>query len=235
MPRYSILDLVPITQGSDARCALERSKQLAVKAESWGYHRYWVAEHHNMPGIASAATAVVIGHIAGGTQSIRVGSGGVMLPNHAPLVIAEQFGTLESLYPGRIELGLGRAPGTDQFTAQALRRSLAGDVEQFPRDVQELQSYFLPGQTGQRVDLRFLITGGPPSLYASLVVLPAALWARSASAIRWLAAPSPYGLWAKLMARYRSSSSRSSLHERMHSFRSVFAKAVLAVPIACRP
>ena len=151
MVPLSVLDLAPITQGSDAGQALSNSLELARHTEKLGFNRYWVAEHHNMPGIASAATAVVIGHIAGGTQAIRVGSGGVMLPNHAPLVIAEQFGTLESLYPGRIELGLGRAPGTDQFTAQALRRSLVGDVDQFPRDVQELQSYFLPDQMGQRV------------------------------------------------------------------------------------
>ena len=136
MALLSVLDLSPITQGSHADQALRNSLDLARRAENLGYNRYWVAEHHNMAGIASAATAVVIGHIAGGTQVIRVGSGGIMLPNHAPLVIAEQFGTLESLYPGRIDLGLGRAPGTDQFTAYALRRNLASDVDQFPRDVQ---------------------------------------------------------------------------------------------------
>ena len=151
MTLISVLDLSPITQGSHAGQALHNSLDLARRAEDLGYNRYWVAEHHNMAGIASAATAVVIGHIAGGTEVIRVGSGGIMLPNHAPLIIAEQFGTLESLYPGRIDLGLGRAPGTDQFTAYALRRNLAGDVDQFPRDVQELQSYFVSGQCGQRV------------------------------------------------------------------------------------
>ena len=151
MAHYSILDLVPITLGSDAACALERSKQLAIKAESWGYHRYWVAEHHNMPGIASSATAVVIGHLASATKTIRVGSGGIMLPNHAPLMVAEQFGTLATLYPNRIDLGIGRAPGTDGVTMQALRRNLAGSVEDFPRDVMELQHYLKPVQPGQRV------------------------------------------------------------------------------------
>ena len=146
----SILDLSLIVEGQTARDALNNSLDLARHAEAWGYNRFWVAEHHNMPGIASAATAVVIAHIAGGTQSIRVGAGGVMLPNHAPLVIAEQFGTLESLYPGRIDLGLGRAPGTDPMTARALRRTLQTDPNDFPRDVLELQGFFKavePGQT----------------------------------------------------------------------------------------
>ncbi|MDP6582900.1 MAG: LLM class flavin-dependent oxidoreductase, partial [Vicinamibacterales bacterium] len=144
-------DLSPITEGNDAGQALRNSLDLARHAEALGFNRYWVAEHHGMAGIASAATSVVIGHIAGGTRSIRVGSGGIMLPNHAPLVIAEQFGTLESLYPGRIDLGLGRAPGTDQFTAYALRRTLTGDVDDFPRDVQELQRYFGRPEPGQRI------------------------------------------------------------------------------------
>src|SRR6516162_739657 len=122
MVPLSILDLCPIVEGADASAALRNTLDLARHAEAWGYHRYWLAEHHNMPGIASAATAVVIGHVAGGTATIRVGSGGVMLPNHSPLVIAEQFGTLESLFPGRIDLGLGRAPGTDPRTTLALRR-----------------------------------------------------------------------------------------------------------------
>ncbi|WP_176328225.1 MsnO8 family LLM class oxidoreductase, partial [Burkholderia vietnamiensis] len=135
---YSVLDLAPIPQGADAGQAYRNSLDLARHVERWGYQRYWLAEHHNMPGIASAATAVVIGHIAGGTSTIRVGSGGIMLPNHAPLVIAEQFGTLASLYPGRIELGLGRAPGTDQTTARALRRDLVGSADSFPDDVVEL-------------------------------------------------------------------------------------------------
>ena len=142
MTPLSILDLAPIVEGSDATQALKNSLDLAQHAESWGYRRYWVAEHHNMDGVASSATAVLIGHIAGGTKTIRVGSGGVMLPNHAPLVIAEQFGTLATLYPGRIDLGLGRAPGTDRLTMHALRRSLSGnDEEGFPRDVLELQTY----------------------------------------------------------------------------------------------
>ena len=142
MVHLSVLDLAPITQGSDAAAALWRSRDLARHVERWGYRRFWLAEHHNMPGIASAATAVVIGHVASGTSSIRVGAGGIMLPNHAPLVIAEQFGTLESLFPGRIDLGLGRAPGTDHATARALRRTLASNPDAFPQDVMELMSYF---------------------------------------------------------------------------------------------
>lgn len=137
----SVLDLAPIMAGQTARQAFQNSLDLAQHAERWGYHRYWLAEHHNISGIASAATSVVIGHIAGGTKSIRVGAGGIMLPNHAPLVIAEQFGTLESLYPGRIDLGLGRAPGGDQATAQALRRYRTA-ADTFPEDVRELQGYF---------------------------------------------------------------------------------------------
>ena len=147
----SVLDLSPIIEGGDAALAFRNTLDLARHAEGWGYRRYWLAEHHNMAGIASAATAVVIGHVAGGTSTIRVGAGGIMLPNHAPLVIAEQFGTLASLYPGRIDLGLGRAPGTDQITAYALRRNLDGDVNAFPRDVVELQGYFRDLQPGQRV------------------------------------------------------------------------------------
>jgi luciferase family oxidoreductase group 1 len=146
----SVLDLSPITQGSDAATAFANSLDLARHAEQWGYRRFWVAEHHNMPGIASAATAIVIAHVAAGTRSIRVGAGGIMLPNHAPLVVAEQFGTLEALFPGRIDLGLGRAPGTDQRTAQALRRTLASDPDAFPHDVLELMSYFQPSD-GQPV------------------------------------------------------------------------------------
>ena len=148
---FSVLDLSPICEGQTASDALHNTRDLARHAEALGYNRFWVAEHHNMPGIASAATAVVIGHVAGGTKSIRVGAGGVMLPNHAPLVIAEQFGTLASLYPNRIDLGLGRAPGTDQLTAYALRRDLTAAGENFPRDVQELQFYFEPEATGQKI------------------------------------------------------------------------------------
>mgnify|MGYP001371903833 FL=1 len=148
---FSILDLSPIVQGGDAAQAFRNTLDLARHAERWGYRRYWLAEHHNMPGIGSSATAVLIGHVAGGTSTIRVGSGGVMLPNHAPLVIAEQFGTLASLYPGRIDLGLGRAPGTDPWTARALRRGLGDTAEEFPRDVVELQAYFRPAAPDQAV------------------------------------------------------------------------------------
>ena len=148
---FSVLDLSPITAGASATQAFRNTLDLAQHAEQWGYRRYWLAEHHNMTGIASAATSVVIAHVAGGTKTIRVGSGGVMLPNHAPLVIAEQFGTLESLYPGRIDLGLGRAPGTDQTTARALRRDLHGSAESFPDDVVELQRFFAEAVPGQRV------------------------------------------------------------------------------------
>jgi luciferase family oxidoreductase group 1 len=131
--------------------ALRNSLDLAQHAESWGYRRYWLAEHHNMPGIASAATAVVVGYVAGGTKTIRVGSGGVMLPNHSPFVIAEQFGTLASLYPDRIDLGLGRAPGTDAATARALRRDPVASADSFPNDVQELQAYLEPAVDGQKI------------------------------------------------------------------------------------
>jgi len=142
MTILSVLDLAPIAQGSDAATSFRNSLTLARHVEALGFHRFWLAEHHGMPGIASAATAVLIGHIAGGTSSIRVGAGGIMLPNHSPLVIAEQFGTLESLYPGRIDLGLGRAPGSDQVVARALRRHLNTDPEAFPQDVLELMEYF---------------------------------------------------------------------------------------------
>jgi luciferase family oxidoreductase group 1 len=148
---FSVLDLSPIPQGATAADAFRNSLDLARHAEKWGYHRFWLAEHHNMPGIASAATSIVIGYIASGTSTIRVGSGGIMLPNHSPLVIAEQFGTLESLYPRRIDLGLGRAPGTDTLTARALRRDLATTSDRFPEDVQELQHYFEEVAAGQKI------------------------------------------------------------------------------------
>ena len=184
---FSILDLSPIVEGGDAAQALRNTLDLAQHAERWGYHRFWVAEHHNMDAVASSATAVLIGYIAAGTARIRVGSGGVMLPNHPPLVIAEQFGTLESLYPGRIDLGLGRAPGTDPVTARALRRDRLMAAELFPQEVQELQSYFraaapdqsvraVPGQ-GLNVPLyllgssefsaRFAASAGLPFAFAS--------------------------------------------------------------------
>jgi luciferase family oxidoreductase group 1 len=151
MSELSVLDLSPITEGHTPADALANTLSLAQHAERLGYNRFWLAEHHNMRGIASAATSVVIGHVAAGTKSIRLGAGGVMLPNHAPLVIAEQFGTLATLFPGRIDLGIGRAPGTDQFTAHALRRTLTGDINKFPQDVLELQAYFDDPEPGQRV------------------------------------------------------------------------------------
>ena len=150
MTQLSILDLARVTEGTDARGAIDNARDLAAHAERWGYHRFWLAEHHNMPGIASAATAIVIAHVAAGTRTIRVGAGGIMLPNHAPYVVAEQFGTLARLHPGRIDLGLGRAPGTDQLTVRALRRSLANS-DNFPQDVLELQAYFAPAVPNQRL------------------------------------------------------------------------------------
>src|ERR1700682_2975880 len=148
---FSVLDLAPIAEGATPADAFRNSLELAQHAEEWGYRRFWLAEHHNMPGIASAATAVIIGHVAGGTKTIRVGAGGVMLPNHAPLVIAEQFGTLASLYPGRIDLGLGRAPGAGMPTTRGLRRDSKSTGDDFPWDVQELQTYFEPAEPGQKI------------------------------------------------------------------------------------
>ena len=177
MPRLSILDLSPIVQGSTASQALANTLDLARHAETWGYRRFWAAEHHNMQGIASAATSVVIGHVAGGTSSIRVGAGGIMLPNHSPLVIAEQFGTLEALYPGRIDLRLGRAPGTDMVTAGALRRNLQAGVDDFPRDVMELRNYFGDVREGQRVHA---VPGG--GLNVPLWILGSSLYGASLAA-----------------------------------------------------
>jgi luciferase family oxidoreductase group 1 len=151
MTQLSVLDLSPIVQGGDAGQSFQSSLDLARHAERLGYRRYWMAEHHNMPGIASAATAVALAHIGGGTSTIRLGAGGIMLPNHAPLMVAEQFGTLAALYPGRVDLALGRAPGTDQLTAQALRRHLSGGADTFPNDVVELLHYFQPAKPGQAV------------------------------------------------------------------------------------
>src|SRR5271170_1648955 len=150
MTALSILELVRVTQETDARSALNNARDLAVHAEAWGYRRIWVAEHHNMPGIASAATSIVLAHIAEGTKTIRVGAGGIMLPNHAPYVIAEQFGTLARLFPGRVDLGLGRAPGTDQLTLRALRRSPEA-ADTFPQDVMELQAFLAPAAPNQRI------------------------------------------------------------------------------------
>tara|TARA_R110002095_G_scaffold201626_1_gene182580 strand:- start:247 stop:1218 length:972 start_codon:yes stop_codon:yes gene_type:complete len=146
----SILELARVTQDGDIRSALDRARDVAVHAEQWGFERFWLAEHHNFAGIASAATSLAIAHIAAGTSKIRVGAGGIMLPNHAPYIIAEQFGTLASLFPGRIDLGLGRAPGTDQRTVQALRRAPGSD-DRFPQDVQELQAWLAPAQPGQAI------------------------------------------------------------------------------------
>lgn len=174
MTKFSLLDLVPVVEGGNVATALVNAADLAKHCEQLGFTRYWVAEHHGMRGIASAATSVVIGHIAAATRSIRVGSGGIMLPNHAPLVIAEQFGTLDALYPGRIDLGLGRAPGSDQRVAAAIRRTLDSDPNAFPRDVMELQSYFADdGQTGisatpgAGADVQLYILGS--SLYGAQV------------------------------------------------------------------
>src|SRR5690554_6489127 len=151
MTALSILELVRVTEDTDAGAALNNARDLAAHAERYGYKRIWVAEHHNMEGIASAATSLVIAHMAGGTSTIRVGAGGIMLPNHAPYIIAEQFGTLAQLYPGRIDLGLGRAPGTDQMTLRALRRAPESS-DQFPQDVLELQGYLAPMTSGQRIE-----------------------------------------------------------------------------------
>ncbi|WP_274630448.1 LLM class flavin-dependent oxidoreductase [Arvimicrobium flavum] len=151
MTVLSVLDLSPVPEGSRPAQSLANTVDLARHVEALGYHRYWLAEHHNMPGIASAATSVVIAHVAAATTRIRVGAGGIMLPNHSPLVIAEQFGTLAAFHPGRIDLGLGRAPGTDMATARALRRHLQGDVDSFPQDVVELINYFAPAEPGQRI------------------------------------------------------------------------------------
>jgi luciferase family oxidoreductase group 1 len=181
MTSFSVLDLSPITEGGDAAQSFRNSLDLAQHAERWGYRRYWLAEHHGMPGIASAATAVLIGHVAGGTKTIRVGAGGIMLPNHSPLVIAEQFGTLEALYPGRIDLGLGRAPGSDQATARALRRNLMSDADEFPRDVVELMDFMsdqprqhisaVPG-TGAKVPVWILGSSLFGSQLAAMLGLP---------------------------------------------------------------
>jgi luciferase family oxidoreductase group 1 len=151
MASLSVLDLAPIVEGGTAADAFRNALDLAQHAELWGYTRYWLAEHHNMPGIASAATAVLIGHVGAGTRTIRIGAGGIMLPNHAPLQVAEQFGTLASLVPGRVDLGLGRAPGTDHAAAYALRRTLQTDPNEFPRDVMEVLEFFRDTQPGQQV------------------------------------------------------------------------------------
>src|SRR5580693_5352423 len=151
MVPLSVLDLSPITEGGDAGQSLRNSLDLARHVEALGYRRYWMAEHHNLPGIASAATAVALAHVAAGTDRITIGAGGIMLPNHAPLMVAEQFGTLAALHPGRVELGLGRAPGSDQLTMRAMRRAMLGGADNFPQDVVELMGYFEPAEPGQAV------------------------------------------------------------------------------------
>ncbi|WP_153721920.1 LLM class flavin-dependent oxidoreductase [Sporosarcina cascadiensis] len=177
----SILDLAMINEGSDAGQSFKHSADLARHAEDWGYNRYWLAEHHNMPGVASSATSVIIGHVAGATKEIRVGSGGIMLPNHAPLVIAEQFGTLDAMYPGRIDLGLGRAPGSDQATAYALRRTLQSNGEDFPQQLEELRTYFAGNPTdrvrafpgaGQNIPIWLLGSSGFSAQLSAQLGLP---------------------------------------------------------------
>lgn len=180
--KYSVLDLAPITVGSTPGQAFKHTLDLAQHVEKWGYHRFWLAEHHNMPGIGSSATSVVIGYVAGGTSKIRVGSGGIMLPNHAPLVIAEQFGTLEAMYPGRIDLGLGRAPGSDQLTAMAMRRDVRANGQEFPEQLEQLRSYLdpdskfnrvraIPGE-GQEIPIWLLGSSGFSSALAAKLGLP---------------------------------------------------------------
>lgn len=215
----SILDLAFVPSGSTPAEALSNSLDLAQHAERWGYHRFWLAEHHNMVGIASAATSVVIGYIAGGTKTIRVGAGGIMLPNHAPLLIAEQFGTLESLYPGRIDLGLGRAPGTDQRTLRALRRT-PNSADTFPQDVQELQAYFAPVQPGQAVQA---VPGG--GLEVPLWILGSSLFGAQLAAMLGLpyAFASHFAPQALMQALpiYRETFKPSSQHQRPHSMAAV--------------
>nr|WP_294517736.1 LLM class flavin-dependent oxidoreductase [uncultured Rhodopila sp.] len=193
MVPLSVLDLSPVPEGSSAGQALRNSADLARHAEALGYARYWMAEHHNMPGIASAATAVALAHVAAGTKTIRIGAGGIMLPNHAPVIIAEQFGTLAALHPGRIDLGLGRAPGSDQVAARAMRRNLSADENQFPQDVMELLRYFDPPEAGQRlqavpgagedVDVWILGSSGFGAQLAAMLGLPFAFASHFAPAM----------------------------------------------------
>lgn len=204
MVPLSVLDLVPVTHGSTPREALHRSLDLIQHCERLGFQRYWVAEHHNMPGIASAATSVVLGWLAQGTRTIRVGAGGIMLPNHSPLQIAEQFGTLEALYPGRIDLGLGRAPGTDQLTARAMRRELDA-AEAFPRDVQELQRLFEPVRPGQLVQA---VPGA--GLRVPLWILGSSLFGAQLGALLGL----PYA--------FASHFAPAALHEALRAYRQRF-------------
>lgn len=215
LPPLSVLDLVPVTDDTTPREALHRSLDLARHAERLGFTRYWVAEHHNMPGIASAATSVVIGFLAGGTETIRIGAGGIMLPNHSPLTVAEQFGTLDALYPGRIDLGLGRAPGTDQLTVQALRRD-PSSAESFPRDVQELQAFLGPVQPGQPVQA---VPGGGSEV--PLWILGSSTFGAQLAALLGL----PYA--------FASHFAPDALHEALRLYRERFApSAQLARPHA---
>ena len=213
---FSVLDLAPIRQGGDAAEAFRLMRQQAQHAEKLGYHRYWLAEHHNMGGIGSAATSVLIGHVAAATQTMRVGAGGVMLPNHAPLVIAEQFGTLESLFPGRIDLGLGRAPGTDPMTARALRRDSGESGQQFPHDVVELQSYFRTPEPDQAV--RAVPGAG---LQVPIWLLGSSLFSAQLAAHLGL----PYA--------FASHFAPDMLHDALHAYRSGFQPSEhLAQPYA---
>jgi luciferase family oxidoreductase group 1 len=215
MTAYSILDLVPVVEGSTVSTALANAADLAAHAESLAFTRYWVAEHHGMKGIASAATSVVIGHIAAATKTIRVGSGGIMLPNHSPLVIAEQFGTLDALYPGRIDLGLGRAPGSDQRVAAAIRRTLDSDPNAFPRDVIELQSYFADdGRTG-------IVATPGAGANVQLYILGSSLYGAQVAAALGL----PFA--------FASHFAPAALDEALHVYRSGFRpSAVLDAPYA---
>ena len=245
MTALSVLDLSPVTEGGSPAHSMRNSLDLARRTEALGYRRYWVAEHHNMPGIASAATSVVIGHIAGGTSTIRVGAGGIMLPNHAPLVIAEQFGTLDALYPGRIDLGLGRAPGTDQRTAFALRRSLHGDPDDFPRDVLELLGYFaeprpddhvraIPG-SGQYVPVWILGSSLYGAQLAAMLGLPYAFASHFAPAALTQALDTyretfrPSERWAKPYAMAGFNVFAAETDEEGHRLRSSARQSTLAL------
>lgn len=189
----SVLDLCPVVEGGNPARAFAESRALAQHCERLGYRRFWLAEHHNMPGIASAATAVVIGHVAAGTSTIRVGAGGIMLPNHAPLQIAEQFGTLDALFPGRIDLALGRAPGTDQITMRALRRTLASDPDQFPQDVLELMAYFRAPEPDQAIQA---VPGANANV--ALWILGSSLYGAQLAAMLGL----PYGFASHFAPQY---------------------------------
>ncbi len=214
MQKFSLLDLSPIPEGKSAADALAATVDLARAAERFGYHRYWLAEHHNMPGIASAATAVVIGHVASATSTMRIGAGGIMLPNHAPLVIAEQFGTLATLYPGRIDLGLGRAPGTDMATARALRRHMAPE-DSFPQDVQELISYF--GDSSDATPVRAIPGAGT---HVPVWILGSSLYGAQLAA--WLGLPYAFAshfapdMLEQALAIYRSTFQPSDQLEKPH-------------------